>query len=87
MTGDADLFGKKVELNLLRLHTRAPKAEIEVALEALRVENYHIWARMLDGMLEEVKGYWDKDAEKKAKPGRWMAGRTMLDVWREQSKL
>lgn len=42
---------------------------------------------MLDGMLEDLKGYWDRDAEKKVKRERWMTGRTMLNVWRERNKL
>ncbi|KAL8832888.1 MAG: hypothetical protein Q9170_004690 [Blastenia crenularia] len=65
MITEANVLGKQIELNPLRLHRRSPKAESEENLEALRASNFHAWNDVLNRMKAEVKPWWDQELERR----------------------
>ncbi|KAI4234927.1 MAG: hypothetical protein L6R40_006595 [Gallowayella cf. fulva] len=67
ITADVVAFSKEIELNPFRIQRRAPNARREDVLEAMRIEKFHEWRRILEAVEVELNMYWNQKAEKKLK--------------------
>lgn len=76
LTADVLSFGKKVDLNPFRICRRAPNAESQDVLEALRTEKFGEWNGILDGMLEKMNYHRERVEDERRERTRELARQT-----------